>query len=90
MAKKESIVSVDVDGIKASLDTSVFNDLEIYEMIYDSSSNAINMIPVYRKVFGKDYERVKNALRDENGIVTAQAMDSFMTKAIEAAGSKNS
>lgn len=90
MAKGDKLVEVEVNGIKVKLDLKLFYDYDLYVMMASAGSDVTKMVPVHQKLFGNDYARIMDAIRNDDGFLDARKVDAFVQKAIEAAGAKNS
>lgn len=97
--KKETGATVTVSGITVDVQMDAADDFELVEQIAinaDPDSTAAErisaMIRVYKAIFGKDYKRVKDELRDKNGgKLPVAVMSDFATTVMnEVAKLKNS
>lgn len=84
---KSSIKKITVQGITLSVDPELFDDYEIVEDLYDvqSGENPLKSVPLLRRLLGDKYEEVKAALRGEDGRITGETLDGFLTELMEAA-----
>lgn len=81
--KKSANLTTTIRGIEVSVDPDALDDWELIEVVsaLDSGDNsAMLALPaVVRRLLGNaTYEQVKNACRDENGRVSAEAMGEFV------------
>lgn len=97
--KKETGTKVTVSGITVDVQMDAADDFELVEQIAinaDPDSTAAEkisaMVRVYKAVFGKDYNRVKDELRRKNGgKLPVAVMGNFATTVMnEVAKLKNS
>ncbi|KFI56593.1 hypothetical protein [Bifidobacterium callitrichos] len=79
--------TVTVHGVTLTIDPELFDDYEIVEDLYDvqSGENPLKAVPLLRRLLGDKYEEVKDALRGEDGRITSEALDTFLTDLMEAA-----
>ncbi len=80
---KDKPITVTVNDVHVSVDPNVFDDLEVVEALYDiqSGDNTGNLaiIKFLRCVFGDDYTRVKEALRDpDTGRIEVEAIGGIL------------
>lgn len=90
MAKGDERVEVEVNGIKVKLDLNLFYDYDLYVMMASAGSDVTKMVPIHQRLFGDDYARITDSLRNDDGFLDARKVDTFVSKAIKAAGAKNS
>lgn len=89
--------SVEVDGIKLSVDPATLDDFDVVEAIADASDEEADdtaklraVVRLFRLVYGGDYGRVKRELRDaHDGRLTTETMMGFFTSTLEALNAKN-
>ena len=80
---KDKPITVTVNGVQVTIDPAVFDDLEVVEALYDMQSGdntgTLSIVKFLRKVFGDDYARVKEALRDpDTGRVEVEAITGIL------------
>jgi hypothetical protein len=86
MADK-NIKTVEIDGLKYSLDLTDFDDLEYWEKFENySSDDPVYFLKIAKSLLGNDYEKAKTSVRNENGKVTVKAFSGFLEKARSLAG----
>lgn len=74
---------VAIDGITVHVYPQVFDDIDLMDDFYDLQDGKGLPTPVLRKVFGKEYPAVKDALRDaDSGRVPVERIADFLTKVI--------
>ena len=74
-------VDVTVDGISVSVEREAMNDIDVVEWLGDMQDGNIFVFPkLCKRVFGDQYKEVKEALADESGRTTADAVMSFFLK----------
>lgn len=66
----DGLIAIRVKSITVMVDPVVTDDLEFLELLQElMEGNNLSSIPLLKKLFGADYDRVKDALRGKNGIV---------------------
>lgn len=80
---KDKSIVVTVNGTDVTINPNVFDDLEVVEALYDMQSGEqtgnLAIVKFLRRVFGADYQRVKDALRDPNtGRVEVEAIGNIL------------
>lgn len=75
--------AVTVHGIQVTIDPAALDDWDTMELLEalqdDPDGNALKVVPLTRRILGKDYGRVKETLRGPDGHLKAEAMASFLT-----------
>ncbi len=76
---------VKVQGVTVTVDPSALDDIEILESLYDmkSGENTFEVVPFLRKLFGDEWKHIKDSIRDDNGRVTAERLESFLSEYME-------
>lgn len=78
---KDGVREIVIDGIMLHIDPDVFDDVDLMDEIYDLQTEGGFSTPVMRKVFGDEYQSVKDGLRDPaTGRVTGEKLEGFMNK----------
>lgn len=67
-------------GFKFKLDESVLNDYELLELIAEVEDNPAIITKIVKKVLGKETEKLKDHVRDENGRVSTERMNEEITE----------
>lgn len=88
---------VEVDGIKVELSADTLDDMDVIECIADCNDPELDgigqmraVVRLLRTVFGDDYGRIKDELRERGGgRLTVEAVSEFFNRACELAGAKN-
>lgn len=89
--KKDSLVDVESMGIEVTIDTDRFDDLELIDMMDDvQEGDPLKVGKILKKILGKDWKRVYDGLRGDDGVVPASRAMQFFGEVMEAAGAKNS
>jgi len=80
----KQLVEVHSNGITISIEKDVFNDLELFEMIDDiQSGNVFKMPKLMRRIFEDQHEAVLEGLRNDDGVVTADAASAFLIEVLQ-------
>lgn len=82
---------VDYKGvIVVQIKDEAFDDIEVFEMIVDLDGGNVFVLPTLcKRLFGSDkYKEIKEALRDEDGIVHASEMSEFFMHVLQNSGQK--
>lgn len=88
--KKKKIESVEVDGVKVSISMAVLEDIETVEAMADiQNGNPLAIVPLFRKLFGTDYERIKKELKGDDETLSIEKITQWFTDVIEAINEKN-
>lgn len=89
---KGSPVTVTSHGVTVTIDPASLDDLDVLEALYDMQhsdedpNGAFEIVVLLRKLFGDDYRRVKDALRDpETGRIPGETLNGFLTDVFEKA-----
>lgn len=87
---KDSMKTIDYEGITLRIDPNIFDDLEMLEIMHDmqdaedNPNGAFRMIDLLRRVCGSQYKRVKQVLRDnETGRIPFTNVSDFLTTIME-------
>lgn len=77
--------TVNVNGIEVAVDAKrMQEDWELFELVCDIQAdpegNSFRIVSLLRELLGDEgYKKVKDALRNDEGIVTNDAMNGFIT-----------
>jgi hypothetical protein len=77
--------TVTVQGIEVTIDPKIFDDYELIEESAEMQENPTVIVSMLRKILGTQYGPVKEALRNENGIVPVEAMANFFAEVMQKA-----
>lgn len=87
---KAKTKTVTVQGIEVTVDPNLFDDLEVLELLErvnpvdGTDPDVFAFVAFLRKVLGSQYQKVKDALRDETGRIpmdnVAGFVQEFMSK----------
>ena len=87
---KDSMRTIEYNGITLRIDPSIFDDLEMLEIMHDmqdaedNPNGAFRMVDLLRNVCGSQYKKVKQALRDEKtGRIPFTNVADFLTTIME-------
>ena len=84
------IKKIEVDGISVEIPMERLEDMETLEAMSDiQHGNALEIVPLFRRIFGDDYKRIKAELKGDAEILSVENMTNWFTKAMEALNSKN-
>ena len=79
-----------VDGIIIEIPRERLEDMETLEAMSDiQEGNALKIVPLFRRIFGDDYKRIKAELKGDSEILSVETMTNWFTKAMEALNAKN-
>lgn len=88
--KKSAAKTIDVHGVSVSIDPTIFNDLNMFEDIYDimaasdgDGSGVFKAVPLLRRLFGPAYPQVKRALTDPDGRIPLEKVSSTLSDVME-------
>ena len=80
---KEGLVTIKVKDTEVSVDPTVTDDLEFLELLEElMEGNNLSSIKLLKKFFGKDYSKVKDALRGEDGVVRTSEIGKIFFEAL--------
>lgn len=66
---------ITVAGVDISIDRDVADDYEVLELIGEADENPGRMTIAFRRIVGvEQYDRIKEACRNERGVVSSEAM----------------
>lgn len=89
-AKKKEIKTTEIDGIKVSISMAILEDIETLEAMSDiHRGDATAIIPLFRRIFGDDYERIKKELKGDAETLSIEKVTKWFTDVIEALNEKN-
>ncbi|MBR2759640.1 MAG: hypothetical protein IKD66_00580 [Solobacterium sp.] len=78
-------------GFEMEFDTSVFNDMELFDAISEVEKGNMMLLPeVCKKILGDRKAELYGLLRDENGRVPVDKVQAQLIEIIEQANGKNS
>ena len=84
------IKRIEVDGVSVSIPMERLEDMDTLEAMSDiQEGNALKIVPLFRRIFGDDYKRIKAELKGDAEILSVETMTNWFTKAIEALNAKN-
>ncbi|TPF93627.1 hypothetical protein BW14_05040 [Bifidobacterium sp. UTBIF-68] len=81
---KDTPRKVEVMGVTMTISPAIFDDLDMVENLYDlqhadeNEEGGFAIVPFLRKLCGKDYTDVKNALRDDSGRIPFEKVGEFV------------
>lgn len=85
---KDHPQTVNVEGVKITVDSNIFDDLDVLEYIEDlqhvndtdNGAGVFSIVPLLKKLCGSQYTAVKNALRDpETGRIPMSKVQELIT-----------
>lgn len=86
---KDHPQTVNVEGVKITVDPDIFDDLDVLEYIEDlqhaadadnNGAGVFSIVPLLKKLCGSQYKTVKNALRDpETGRIPMSKVQELIT-----------
>jgi hypothetical protein len=85
MANKNTkdLVSIKVKDVEVMVDPTVTDDLEFLELLEElMEGNNLSSIKLLKKLFGADYDKVKDALRGKDGIVRTTDVGALFFKTL--------
>ena len=84
------IKRIEVDGVSASIPMERLEDMDTLEAMSDiQHGNALEIVPLFRRIFGDDYKRIKAELKGDSEILSVETMTNWFTRAMEALNAKN-
>ena len=84
------IKKIEVDGISVEIPMERLEDMETLEAMSDiQEGNALKIVPLFRRIFGDDYKRIKAELKGDAEILSVETMTNWFTKAMEPLNAKN-
>lgn len=88
--KLSGAVKVTVSGIDVTVKPVVLNDIDVIDALAEIEDGNILKLPKLLKlVFGEDWKRIKDGLRNEDGRVEAGIATQFFLDVFNEAGQKN-
>lgn len=85
MADKKNLKKITVKGITVEVDPDIFDDIEVFEWLAEAQDgNAFVFPKLIKRMFGKDYAKVKEGLASEDGITKASDMTDFFAQVMTA------
>ena len=88
--KIHDINKVKVDGVEVSISKARLEDIETIEAMSDiQAGDALAIIPLFRKLFGDDYTRIKTELKGDNETLSIEKMSEWFGAVLEELGAKN-
>lgn len=85
MAAEKNLKKITVKGITLKIDPDVLDDIEVFEWLAEAQDgNAFVFPKLIKRMFGKDYAKVKEKLADKNGITKASDMTEFFAEVMTA------
>lgn len=84
------MVTAKIAGVSVSLDKGVFDDLELLDMLDDiDGGNGLKLMKCMRKVFGADWQKVADAIRESDGRIPVEPAARAFAEAIKVVGKGN-
>ncbi|MEG1433905.1 hypothetical protein [Eubacterium sp.] len=84
------IKKIEVDGISVEIPMERLEDMDTIEAMSDiQEGNALKIVPLFRRIFGGDYSRIKTELKGDSETLSVETMTNWFTKAMEALNAKN-
>ena len=75
--------AIKVKDVEVMVDPTVTDDLEFLELLEElMEGNNLSSIKLLKKLFGTDYDKVKEALRGKNGIVKTTDVGALFFKTL--------
>lgn len=85
MADKKNLKKITVKGITVEVDPDIFDDIEVFEWLAEAQDgNAFVFPKLIKRMFGKDYAKVKEGLASKDGITKASDMTDFFAQVMTA------
>lgn len=83
---KGTILNATVDGIDVTLTQDVLDDFELLDDFAElQNGNNARIVSAMKRMFGEDYARILEELRDESGKVKASRAMGFFVDVMKAA-----
>ncbi len=83
-SKNPDIETLDIDGIKVTIDKKVLDDIELIDWMDEvAEGNALKVPKILKRILGNQYKKVYDQMRNRRGVVTATRAAEFFTKLIE-------
>lgn len=79
--KPHKKVTITALGVTVKADPSAFDDYDLLEEIANYGESPLSFIPMLKALCGKDYERVKDELRDKHGHLSLERVGQFLDEA---------
>lgn len=80
---KTKFFTATVHGVEVKVSSQIADDFELLEKIAGLDSdegNTLDIVAVFKQVFGDDYATVKEAIRAEHGYVSTTAMSEALAE----------
>ena len=75
------IKKIEVDGISVEIPMERLEDMETLEAMSDiQHGNALEIVPLFRRIFWDDYKRIKAELKGDAEILSVETMTNWFTK----------
>ncbi len=88
--KIHDINKVKVDGVEVLISKARLEDIETIEAMSDiQAGDALAIIPLFRKLFGDDYTRIKTELKGDDETLSIEKMSEWFSAVLEELGAKN-
>lgn len=68
-------------GVTVKADPGAFDDYDLLEEIANYGESPLSFIPMLKALCGKDYQRVKDELRDQYGHLSMERVGQFLDEA---------
>lgn len=85
---KNDSIKIKVNNILFEFTPEMYNDYELLELISeaDETANPLELVKLFKRLTGSQYEAAKKSLRDANGYISNDAVGQFVVKFFEAIG----
>lgn len=79
--KSPKKVTLTALGVTVKADPGAFDDYDLLEEIANYGESPLSFIPMLKALCGKDYQRVKDELRDQYGHISMERVGEFLDEA---------
>lgn len=79
--KSPKKVTLTALGVTVKADPGAFDDYDLLEEIANYGESPLSFIPMLKALCGKDYQRVKDELRDQYGHLSMERVGEFLDEA---------
>lgn len=76
--KSPKKVTLTALGVTVKADPGAFDDYDLLEEIANYGESPLSFIPMLKALCGKDYQRVKDELRDQYGHLSMERVGQFL------------
>lgn len=87
---KDEPTIISIKGVELTIDPHVFDDWKVLELLAllnppdDTEANPFAVVPLAKRILGKQYQHVMNALENkETGRISQEEMADLITKIME-------